>query len=151
MNDHFTKQTEEFIQAAQDVRIPENVQAIAEDGLAKTREAYAKATAVAKDAGKAFEAVAEVAQRGAKALGEKVLTNAEVNTRAAFEAAEAVAHAKTLPEIAKVQSDFVQTQVATLSEQTREFVELSQKVAKETLDHWSTAATRTFEQIKSAS
>jgi hypothetical protein len=37
MNDQFTRQAQELFSAAKDARIPENVQAMVEDGVTKTR------------------------------------------------------------------------------------------------------------------
>ena len=52
--DQFTRQAQDMFNAAKEARIPENVQAIAEEGVAKTREAYSKISAVAKDNAKAW-------------------------------------------------------------------------------------------------
>ena len=92
MNDQFTRQAQEMFAAAKDARIPENVQAVAEDSVAKTREAYAKINTVAKDNVKVMEDVMLAAHAGAKTISEKVLRNTETNTEAAFEAAHAMAH-----------------------------------------------------------
>ena len=54
-------------------KIPETVQAMAEDGVAKTREAYQKFQSVAKDNAKVVEEFVLAAQAGAKAIGEKVI------------------------------------------------------------------------------
>src|SRR3546814_2935771 len=53
-------------------RIPENLQAIAEESVIKTREGYTKMSSVAKDGVKALEEVMLVAQAGARTIGEKV-------------------------------------------------------------------------------
>ena len=49
MNEQFTRQAQEMFNAAKDVRIPENVQAFAEESVAKTREAFSRMNATAKD------------------------------------------------------------------------------------------------------
>lgn len=151
MNDQFTRQAQEIFAAAKDARIPENVQAIAEDSVQKTREAYGKFTTVAKDGAKVFEDVVLTAQAGAKTIGEKVLRNAEINTEAAFDAAQAIARAKTIPEVARLQTSFLQQQLAVAGAQTKELFELSTKIAQQTLETMNSAATKTFEQIKKAS
>lgn len=149
MND-FTRQTQDFLAAAKDARIPEAVQAFAEDGVSKAREAYGKMNSVAKDGAKVLEEVMVAAHAGAKSIGEKVLRNTEVNTEAAFEAAHAIARAKTLPEAVRLQTSFVQQQLAAAGAQSRELFELSAKVAQQTLETMSTVATKTFEQMKKA-
>ena len=80
MNEQFTRQAQEMFSAAKDARIPENVQAFAEESVAKTRDAYQKFNAVAKDGAKALEDMMTAAHAGARALGEKVLTAPAANT-----------------------------------------------------------------------
>jgi hypothetical protein len=151
MNDQFTRQAQEMFAAAKDARIPENIQAIATDSVAKTREAYSKFNAVTKDGVKVIEDVMLAAHAGAKTIGEKVLRNAEVNTEAAFEAAQAIAKAKTFPEAARLQTTFIQQQFAAAGTQTKELFELSAKVAQQTFETMNSAASKTFDQIKKAS
>lgn len=148
MNDQMTRKAQEMFAAAKDARIPENVQAFAEDSVQKTREAYVKASAMAKDGAKAMEEVMLAAQAGAKAIGEKVLHNTTLNTDAAFDAAHAIARAKTLPEAARLQADFMQQQFAVAGAQVKELFELSSKVAQQTFNTMNQAATKSFEQMK---
>ena len=112
INDQFTRQAQDMFNAAKDARIPENVQHMAEEGVVKTREAYQKMNAVTKDGVKVMEDVLLTAHAGAKTLGEKVLNNTMANTEAAFDAAQAIARARSIPEAAKLQADFMQQQFA---------------------------------------
>ena len=96
------------------------------------------------------EEVLLAAQAGAKSIGEKVLHNTAVNTEAAFDAAQAIVRAKTIPEAARLQADFVQQQLAVAGAQTKELLELSTKVAKQTFEFYNAAATKSFEQMKKA-
>ena len=148
MNEQFLKQAEKMMK---DARLPENLQSFAQESVAKSREAYTQLSAVAADQAKVVEAVAAEAQVGARALGEKALTNLARNTEAAFEAAEALARAKSLPEAAKLQADFLQSQFAVVSAQTKEFLELSTRMAQQTFESMSSATTKGFEQSKSFS
>lgn len=148
MNEQFTRQAEDLLAAAKDARIPENVQAFAEDSVAKTRDAYSKMSAAAKESAQATEEIFQAAQAGAKSFGEKILHNASVNAEAIFDAAEAMARAKTVPEIARLQASFVQQQLAAASTQTKEFFELSNKISRQTLESVNAVATKTFEQMK---
>jgi len=150
MNEQFTRQAEQFFSAAKDARVPENVQAMMVDGVAKTREAYEKATNVAKDQAKAAEEMLLAGQAGAKSIGSKLLENTAINAEAAFEAAQAIARARTLPEAARLQAEFVQKQMATAGAQTRELFELSSRIAQQTFASFNTAATKSFETIKKA-
>lgn len=149
MND-FARQTQEFFSAAKEARIPEQVQAIAEDSVSKARETYGKFNTVAMDGVKVLEEVMVTAHAGAKSIGDKVLKNAEANTEAAFDAAQAIARAKTLPELVRLQTAFVQQQFTVAGSQSKELFELSTKVAQQTIESLNAAATKTFEQIKKA-
>jgi phasin len=148
MNEQFTRQAQEMFNAAKEVRIPENIQALAEESVAKTREAYNKINATAKDSAKLLEEVMLTAQAGAKALGEKVLSNTAANTEAAFDAAQALARCRSLPEAARLQADYVQQQMAIASAQTKELLELSAKVARQTFETVNSVSTKAFEQVR---
>ncbi|HEX7075712.1 MAG TPA: phasin family protein [Hyphomicrobiaceae bacterium] len=148
MNEQFTRQAQEMFSAAKDARIPENVQAFAEESVAKTRDLYQKMNAAAKDNVKAVEEVVMTAQSGARALSEKVLNNAAANADAAFEAAQAIARARTIPEAARLQADFIQQQIAAASLQTKELFELSTKMAQQTFACMNSAAKRCYLNAK---
>jgi phasin len=141
---------QDFFAAAKDARIPENVQAFAEDSVAKTKEVYTKLNSTAKDNVKVLEDVLVASHAGAKSIGEKILRNTEANTEAAFAAASSIAKAKTLPEALRLQTNFVQQQFAVAGAQTKELFELSTKVYQQTFQLMNSAATKTFEQLKSS-
>ena len=148
MNEQFARQANEMFNVAKDARIPENLQAMAEDGVSKGREAYQKLNSVAQENVKTTEEIMLAAHAGTKAIGEKVMSNAVANTEAMFDAAKAIARAKTLPEAARLQADFLQQQTTAASTQTKELFELSAKVAKQTFDTINSAAAKSFEQMK---
>ncbi len=148
MNDQFTRQAQDMLAAAKEARIPENVQAFAEDSVAKSREAYTKMNAATQDGVKAVQEIMLATQAGAKSLGEKMLHTASVNAEAMFDAAEAMAKAKTMPEMARLQATFFQQQIAAASTQTKEFFELSNKIGRQTLESMNAVASKTFDQIK---
>jgi phasin len=148
MNEQFTRQAQEMFNAAKDGRIPDNIQAMAEDNVAKAREAYQKMNSAAKDGAKVVEDVFSSAQASVKTIGEKVLHNTVANTEAAFDAAQAIARARSLPEAARLQADFMQQQFAAAGAQTKELFELSTKMMKQTFETINTAATKTLDQVK---
>ncbi len=148
MNHDFTRQAQDMLTAAKDARIPENVQAFAEDSVAKTRDAYAKMSSAAMEGAQVAEEVMLTAQASAKSLGEKILLNASANAEAIFDAAEAMARAKTVPEFARLQATFIQQQFAAASTQSKEFFELSSKLSRQTLEGMNAIATKTFDQVK---
>ncbi|MGI9422137.1 MAG: phasin family protein [Hyphomicrobiaceae bacterium] len=150
MNDQFTRQAQEMFNVAKDARIPENFQSMAEDSVTKSRELYQKVNTVAQENVKSVEEAMLAAHAGTKAIGEKVMNNATANTEALFDAAQAMSRAKTLPEAARLQADFLQQQTAAASSQTKELFELSSKVAKQTFETMNAAAAKSFEQLKKA-
>ncbi len=148
INDQFTRQAQDMFNAAKDARIPENVQHMAEEGVAKTREAYQKINTATKDSAKVVEDVMVAAQASVKTLGEKVMHNTMANTESLFDAAQAIARARSIPEAAKLQADFMQQQFAAVGAQSKEFFELSTKLARQTFESMNTATTKSFEQMK---
>ncbi|MGE0767436.1 MAG: phasin family protein [Hyphomicrobiaceae bacterium] len=150
MNEQFTRQAEQFFSAAKDARVPENVQAMMSDGVAKTREAYEKASTVAKDQAKVAEEIMLAGQAGAKSIGSKLIENTVMNADAAFDAAQAIVRASTLPEAARIQAEFMQKQMATAGAQTRELFELSSRIYQQTFQSFNAAATKSFETLKKA-
>ena len=148
MNEQFTRQAQDMFRAAQDAKIPESIQAMAEDGVSKTREAYHKLQSATKDQVKVVEEFVLAAQAGAKAIGEKVIENTAANTEAAFDAARAMARARSLPEAARLQADFLQQQMAIASSQTKELLELSTRVTRQAFESVNAAAVRSFDQLK---
>src|SRR5438105_7198690 len=98
---------------------------LAEQGVAASKDFYAKTAATAQDGAKAMTDIADTAWASTKMLNEKIAQNLTANFEATFAAAQAIATAKSLPEIAKLQSDFVQKLAAQAAEQTKEFYDLS--------------------------
>jgi hypothetical protein len=148
INDQFTRQAQDMFNAAKDARIPENVQHMAEESVAKTREAYQKINAATKDGAKVVEDVMVAAQASVKTLGEKVMHNTMANTESLFDAAQAIARARSIPEAAKLQADFMQQHFAAVGAQSKEFFELSTKLARQTFETMNLATTKSFEQMK---
>ncbi|MFV0298915.1 MAG: phasin family protein [Hyphomicrobiaceae bacterium] len=147
MNDAFTRHAEQFFNVAKDARMPENIQTMMVDGVAKTRDAYEKASSAAKDQAKSVEEALLAGQASARTLGAKVVENATANTSAAFDAAHAMARAGSLPEAARIQAEFVQKQMATVGVQTRDFFELSARLTQQTMQVVSEVAAKSFDQM----
>ncbi len=148
MNEQFTKQAQDMFRAAQDAKIPETFQAMAEDGVSKTREAYHKIQSATKDNAKVVEEMVLATQAGAKAIGEKVIEHTTANTEAAFDAAQAIARARSLPEAARLQADFMQQQMAIASSQTKELIELSTRMTRQAFETMNSVASRSFETLR---
>jgi hypothetical protein len=130
MTDAFTKPFADALKAAPYGQLPQHVQSLVTDGIAKTREATLKSFAAAKNGAEAFGRVAIAAQRDTEQLAGKVIDHAVENTEAAFTAAKAITQAKSLVEAAELQAKFVQAQLTKAGEQSRELFELSTKLAQ---------------------
>jgi phasin family protein len=142
MNEHIARQTQAFLAAAVNTEVPAEVQAAAQEGVAKARDAFATWNAAALTGTRAADEVMLAGRSGAKAFGDKVLNNVHAAAEAAFDAAQALARAKTIPEAVQLQTRFVQEQLAMASQQGKALFELSAKVAQETTDALAAIATK---------
>ena len=88
--------------------------------------------------------IADTAWGSTKMLNEKIVQNLTANAEAAFSAAQAIATAKSLSEIAKLQSEFVQKFAAQATEQTKEFFDLSTRATQHLFEKAQSAATKSF-------
>jgi phasin family protein len=77
-------------------------------------------------------------------LNEKLVQNLTANFEATFTAAHAIATAKSLPEIVKLQTDFLQKLTAQATEQTKEFFDLSARATQHVLEKAQAAASKSF-------
>jgi phasin family protein len=148
MNQEFGKQA--FDQAEKlfkDARIPENVQAIAQQSVAATEEIYTKTVTAAQGGAKAFTEIADTAWGSTKMLNEKVVQNVIANFEAAFTVAHSMATAKSLPEIAKIQSEYLQKIAAQATEQTKEFFDLSTRATQHVFEKVQDATTKSFKEM----
>lgn len=134
MNEHFTRQAEQFMEAAKSAKIPENIQAMAEQGVTRSQEAFDTLNTAAKDHVKAAEELALATQAGFKSIGAKIMDNTAVNAEAAFEAARAIARAGSVSEALRLQAEFIQRQFSVAGSQTKELFELSTNVATNTFE-----------------
>ena len=148
MNEQFTQQAQELFNVAKDTRIPENLQNMAEESVAKGRETYQRLNSAVQEQVKTAEEVMLATHASTKTISQKLMHNATSNTEAMFEAAHAIAQAKTVPEVARLQMDFFQQQAAAATTQAKELFELSTKVAKQTFETINTATVKSFEQMK---
>jgi phasin family protein len=145
MNQQFEQQA--FDQTAKlfkDAHLPENIQAIARQGVTTSQEFYTKTSAAAQDGAKAMTEIADTAWGSTKMLNEKVVQNVATNFEAAFEAAQKIASAKSLPEIMKLQREYFQTFAAQATEQTKEFVDLSTRATQHLFEKAQAAMVKSF-------
>ena len=148
MTTPFTKPVEDFLKSVQVGQLPQNLQSLVQDNVAKSRDATFKSLAAAKDGAESLEQFAVAAQKDAKVLAQKVLDNVAALTEASFLAVQAIASAKNLSEAAKLQAAFVQAQLAKAGEQTKELFDLSTKLAHQQVAAFNALAANSFPQLK---
>jgi len=144
VNQQFTNQADKLFM---DYLMAGNFQAFAEQSVAATKELYAKTATAAQDGTKALTEIADTAWGSTKMLNEKAaqnLQNLTSNFEVTFAAAHAIAAAKSLPEIAKLQSDFLQKFTAQATEQTKEFVDLSTRASQHVFERVQAATAKSF-------
>ena len=145
MNQQFGQQAfEQTEKLLKDAHVPENVQALAKQGVTASQELYAKTAAAAQDGAKVVTEIADTAWGSTKMLNEKVVQNVATNFEAAFEAAQKIATAKSLPEIMKLQSEYFQKFAAQATEQTKEFVDLSTRATQHLFEKAQAVTTKSF-------
>ncbi len=132
----------------QSIQLPEQLQTAVAKGVSSSRASFDKAAALAKENMKTAEKIVLAAQTGSKEIGEKVLGHAETNAKAAFEAAATLARAKTFPELARLQTNFIQQQLSAMHRQNQELFQLSAQLAQQTFASFNSAVAANFEQFK---
>jgi hypothetical protein len=148
MNKPLERRAQEMPNAAMVGRIPENVRIIAAGNVAKTRTVCTKINNVTKDGVKALEDIIDITNCGAKTIGEKILRSTEVNVEAALDAAEDIARAKTLPEVATLQANFMRQQLTVIGTQAQEIYEISAKVVQQAFESMNSARITTYESFQ---
>ena len=145
MNQEFGNQALDQIEKLfKGARVPENVQALAQQGVTASKDIYSKTAEAVRDGATVMTEIADTAWGSTKMLNDKIAQNLAANAEAAFGAAQAIAAAKSLPEIAKLQSEYVQKFAAKAAEQTKEFFDLSARATQHVFEKAQAAATKSF-------
>jgi len=132
------------------VEVPEVFRDLAEKSITQARTAYSKMKAAAEETTDMVEDTYESAREGAFALGVKALDMAKVNTDASFAFARDLFGVKTFAEAIELQTAFVRKQFDSLSAQTKEMQELSQKYFTETTKPVTVQFEKTFKDMKAS-
>jgi phasin family protein len=141
MNQQFGKQAfEQADKLFKDLHMPGNLQALAEQGVAASRDFFEKTATATQDGTKALTEIADSAWGSTKMLNEKLMQN----LAATFTAAHAIATAKSLPEIIKLQSDYIQKLTAQATQQTKEFIDLSTRASQHVFEKAQVTTSRSF-------
>ncbi len=148
MNEQSTRYTREMFSTLEEARIPEAMRAFAEQAVVRMCQSYKNIGAVADDTARALEEVMLSTHAGAKAIGAKAFEYSVANAETAFDAAEAIARAKTIPEIVSLQARYLQQQLVSGSEQMKDLFELSTKFTRDAFDNLSAAGAKSVEHFK---
>jgi hypothetical protein len=124
-----------------------NAQAIAEKSIAASKDFYDKAAAVAQETRTALTEITDTAWGSAKMLNDRIVRNMTANVDSAFTAAREIAAAKSLPDIAKIQAEYMQKAAAQAAAQTKEFVDLSTRAMQHTFEKMQAAATNVTKPV----
>jgi hypothetical protein len=127
----FFSQAERFLKSAWPL---EPVQSALRENVARSREFYSKAAVATLDGGKALTELADAMWSSIKMLNDKIIHNAAANAEAAFDAAQALAGAKSFSEAAAIQSEFVQQFAARTAAQNKEFLDLFARAADHVIE-----------------
>ncbi|MGJ4915968.1 phasin [Bradyrhizobium sp. HKCCYLRH2060] len=111
--------------------IPKDVRAMAEAGFDQARQTFEKFLAGAEATAGSLEQRGATVRAGTKDIGSKVLSYAEKNVQSSLDYAQSLVHAKDLPEVLRLHSEFVQGQMRSLAEQASE---VGQAIGKAAID-----------------
>jgi phasin len=109
--------------------IPKEMRSMAEASFDQARKTFEKFLANAQATAGSMEERGASVRAGAKDIGAKALACAEKNVQASLDYAQSLLHAKDLPEVMKLHSEFVQGQMRSLAEQASEMGETVSRAA----------------------
>jgi phasin len=127
--------------------VPGSIREFAEKGVSQARETYEKFKDVAQTSNETIEAVYASAAKGASDYSGKLIDIARTNTNAAFDVAEKLVAVKSPSEVFSIWQTYARSQYEALTAQTKELVELSQKVATETAEPIKAASSKVFNKV----
>jgi phasin len=127
--------------------VPGSIREFAEKGVSQARETYEKFKDVAQSSNETIEAVYASASKGATDYSSKLVDIARTNTNAAFDVAEKLIGVKSPSEALAIWTGFARGQYEIFTAQSRELVELGQKVATEAVEPLKASASKVFNKV----
>jgi phasin len=109
--------------------IPKDVRSMAEASFEQARRTFEKFLEGAKATAGSIEERGDSVRAGAKDIGAKALAYAEKNAQVSLDYAQSLLHAKDLPEVMRLHSEFVQAQMRSLAEQASEMGQIVSRAA----------------------
>ena len=111
--------------------IPKEMRSMAEAGVEQARKTFEKFLANAQATAGSLEERGATMRAGAKDISLKAIANVERNTEASLDYADKLVHARDLPEVMRLHSEYVQTQMRSLAEQASEIGQMVGRTAME--------------------
>jgi phasin len=136
--------TDPFSASVIPFEVPEQMRAFAEKGVSQARESYAKFKDVAESSNGTIEAVFTSAGKGASEYSAKLMDIMKTNTAANLDFAQELVGVKSLPAAMELLTAHVRKQFESFTAQSKELVELTQKVATETVEPIKAGASKIF-------
>ena len=109
--------------------IPNDMRAMAEASFEQARKAFDRFMESAKTAAGNAEERRESVRAGAREIGTKAVSYAETNVQSSLDYAQSLLKARDLPEVMKLHSDYVQSQMRALAEQASEMGQIVSRAA----------------------
>jgi phasin len=109
--------------------IPKDMRTMAEASFEQARKAFDKFMESARTTAGNMEERRETVRAGAKEIGSKAVSYAEKNVQASLDYAQSLLKAKDLPEVMKLHSEYVQSQMRSLAEQASEMGQIVSRAA----------------------
>jgi phasin len=109
--------------------IPKDMRSMAEAGFDQARKTFEKFLSTAQTAADSIEERGVTMRAGAKDVGAKAMAYAEKNVQSSLDYAEKLLHARDLPEVLRLHSEYVQTQMRSLAEQASEMGQIVGRTA----------------------
>jgi phasin len=101
-------------------QVPPEMRAFAEQSVVQAKQAFDSVVSAAKGTMSSLEGQAAAAHAGVRDVQRKAIAFAEQNVDASFDFARRLLAAKTGEDVAKIQAEFLRSQIETFGEQTRE-------------------------------
>jgi len=111
--------------------MPKEMRSMADASLEQARRTFEKWLASAQATAGSLEERGASVRAGAKDIGAKAITYAERNMEASLDYAQLLVHAKDLPEVMRLHSEYVTNQMRSLAEQASEMGQIMGKAAME--------------------
>ena len=109
--------------------ISKDMRAMAEASFEQVRKAFDKFMESARTTAGNIEERRDTVRAGAKEIGSKAVSYAEKNVQASLDHAQSLLKAKDLPEVMKLHSEYVQSQMRSLAEQASEMGQIVSRAA----------------------